>query len=356
MDQKFQFTRPAHGYAAFEKGGELKPWTFNRRELRPDDVAIKILYAGICHSDLHALNDGWAGEFPIVPGHEIMGEVMEVGPGVSDFKPGDQVLIGTIVDSCRVCEPCKQQMESYCRAFPTLTYDGIDRIDGSRTRGGFSDSYVADKKFVYQLPKGLDASRAAPLMCAGITVYSPLRHWEVGPGKVVGIVGIGGLGHLAVKYARAMGAHVVAFTTSESKIEEIKRLGAHEVVLSTDPKQMEAQAYRFDFILDTVSKSYSMDAFIIALKLDATLCSLGIPNHFDLKPVLLTMGRRRLSSSGVGGTKETKEMLEFSAEHGIYPDVEMVSKSGINEALKRLEKGDVRYRFVIDMEKSVRSI
>ena len=349
MTQKFEFNRPAHGFAAFEQGGALKPWTFNRRALRPDDVAIKILYAGICHSDLHALHDGWAGEFPIVPGHEIMGEVTETGKGVTDFKIGDQVLIGTIVDSCRVCEPCKQQMESYCRAFPTLTYDGIDRIDGSRTRGGFSDSYVADKKFVYHLPKGLDASRAAPLMCAGITVYSPLRHWNVGPGKVVGIVGIGGLGHLAVKYARAMGAHVVAFTTSENKIEEIKNLGAHEVVLSTDAKQMEAQAYRFDFILDTVSKSYLMDPFIIALKLDATLCSLGIPKSFDLKPVLLTMGRRRLSSSGVGGTKETKEMLEFSAEHGIYPEVEMVKKDEINSAMERLAKNDVRYRFVVDM-------
>lgn len=351
MTQKFEFNRPAQGFAAFEKGGALKPWTFNRRALRKDDVAIKILYAGICHSDLHALNDGWAGEFPIVPGHEIMGEVTEVGSDVQDFKTGDQVLIGTIVDSCRICEPCQQQMESYCRAFPTLTYDGIDRIDGSRTRGGFSDSYVADKKFVYHLPKGLDASKAAPLMCAGITVYSPLRHWNVGPGKVVGIVGIGGLGHLAVKYARAMGAHVVAFTTSENKIEEAKRLGAHEVVLSTDAKQMESQAYRFDFILDTVSKSYLMDPFIIALKLDATLCSLGIPNSFDLKPVLLTMGRRSLSSSGVGGTKETKEMLEFSAEHGIYPEVEMVKKDEINSAMERLAKNNVRYRFVVDMTK-----
>lgn len=349
MTHKFEFTRPAQGFAAFEQGGALKPWTFNRRALRSDDVAIKILYAGICHSDLHAIHDGWAGEFPIVPGHEIMGEVTEVGPSVSEFKIGDQVLIGTIVDSCRVCEPCKQQMESYCRAFPTLTYDGVDRIDGSRTRGGFSDSYVADKKFVYHLPKGLDASRSAPLMCAGITVYSPLRHWNVGPGKVVGIVGIGGLGHLAVKYARAMGAHVVAFTTSENKIEEAKKLGAHEVVLSTDAKQMEAQAYRFDFILDTVSKSYLMDPFIIALKLDATLCSLGIPKSFDLKPVLLTMGRRRLSSSGVGGTKETQEMLEFSAEHGIYPEVEIVKKDQINLALERLRKNDVRYRFVVDM-------
>ncbi len=353
MDQKFLFNRPAKGFAAFEKGGPMKPWSFNRRAIRENDVAIKILYAGICHSDLHAIKDGWAGEFPIVPGHEIMGEVTEVGASVSEFKPGDPVLIGTIVDSCRVCDPCKQEIESYCRAFPTLTYDGLDRIDGARTRGGFSDSYVADKKFVYHLPAGIKREAAAPLMCAGVTVYSPLRHWKVGPGQVVGVIGIGGLGHLAVKFARAMGAHVVAFTTSANKVEEALSLGAHEVVLSTDAKQMEAQAYRFDFILDTVSKKYNMNPFIIALKLDATLCSLGIPDSFDLKPVLLTMGRRRLSSSGVGGTRETKEMLDFCVQHNIYSEIEMIQPSEIQNALERLENNDVRYRFVMDMTKGI---
>ncbi len=349
MAQNFVFNRPAVGLAALEKGGALKKWTFARRALREDDVAIKIRYAGVCHSDLHAVKDGWGGEFPLVPGHEIMGVVEEVGSGVTEFKAGDQVLIGTIVDSCRVCDPCKNEMESYCRAFPTLTYDGNDRVDGSRTRGGYSDTYVADKRFVYHVPKGLDIKSAAPLMCAGITVYSPLRHWNVGPGMVVGIVGIGGLGHLAVRYARAMGATVVAFTTSPSKIHEIAKLGAHEVVLSTDADAMAKQAYRFDFILDTVSKKYDMNPFITALKLDATLCSLGIPDSFELRPVLLTMGRRRLSSSGVGGTRETKEMLEFSAKHGIAPEVEMIKPSEINEAFRRLEKNDVRYRFVIDL-------
>lgn len=355
MAQQFVFNRPTTGLAALEKGGALKPWSFSRRALRENDVAIKILYAGVCHSDLHAVKDGWAGEFPIVPGHEMMGEVVELGKGATEFKVGDQVLIGTIVDSCRVCEPCKQEMESYCREFPTLTYDGKDRVDGSRTRGGYSESYVADKKFVYHVPKGLKIESAAPLMCAGITVFSPLRHWEVGPGKVVGIVGIGGLGHLAVKYAKAMGAHVVAFTTSASKVDDILKLGAHEVVLSTDAEAMAKQAYRFDFILDTVSKKYDMNPFIQALKLDATLCSLGIPDSFDLKPVLLTMGRRRLSSSGVGGTKETKEMLEFSAIHGIYPDIEMIKPEQINEALVRLEKNDVRYRFVIDLTGGIKA-
>ncbi len=353
MEQKFTFTRQAHGFAAFEQGGLLKPWSFERRTLRENDVAIKILYAGICHSDVHAIKDGWAGEFPIVPGHEIMGVVTDIGNGATEFKVGQKVLIGTIVDSCRVCENCANEMESYCRAFPTLTYDGIDRVDGSRTRGGFSDSYVADKKFVYPLPTGLDESLAAPLMCAGITVYSPLMHWKTGPGKVVGVIGIGGLGHLAVKMARAMGAHVVAFTTSESKVAEALKLGAHEVVLSTDAAQMQAQTYRFDFILDTVSKSYKMDPYINALKLDATLCSLGIPNSFDLKPVLLTMGRRNLSSSGVGGTKETREMLAFCAHHKIYPEVEMIKPNQINEALKRLENNDVRYRFVMDMREGI---
>ncbi len=353
MNEKFIFNRPTNALAAMEKGGSLKPWSFNRRALRVDDVAIKILYAGICHSDIHAIKDGWGQEYPLVPGHEIMGEVTEVGDGVTEFKKGDQVLIGTMVDSCRVCENCLQELEPYCRAFPTLTYDGIDRVDGSRTRGGFSDTYVADKRFVYHLPKGMDASKAAPLMCAGITVYSPLRHWKVGPGKTVGIIGIGGLGHLAVKYARAMGAHVVAFTTSEKKIKEIKNLGAHEVVLSTDAAQMAAQAYRFDFILDTVSKQYPMDPFVNALKMDSTICSLGLPNRFDLTPVSLTMGRRSLSSSGVGGTKETREMLLFSVEHGIYPEVEMIQPRDVNSALERVEKGDVHYRFVMDMTKGL---
>lgn len=355
MEQKFVFNRPATGFAALEKGGDLKPWSFSRRELRENDVALKVLYAGICHSDLHAIYDGWGQEFPLVPGHEIMGEVTDVGSGVTEFKKGDPVLIGTIVDSCRECQPCKEKMEVYCRAYPTLTYDGLDRVDGSRTRGGFSDSYVSDKRFVYHLPKGMKAELAAPLMCAGITVFSPLKHWNVGPGKVIGVIGIGGLGHLGVKYARALGAHVVAFTTSANKAEEAMKLGAHEVVLSSDPAQMAAQAYRFDFILDTVSKKYKMDPYMNALKLDGTLCSLGIPDSFDVSPMLLAMGRRSISSSGTGGTKETQEMLEFSAQHDIYPEVEMIQASEIQTALERLKKNDVRYRFVVDMTKGVQA-
>jgi len=347
-----KLVRPTSGFAAFEKGGAVAPFKFHRRELRTQDVAVRITYAGICHSDIHSIHN-WGNEFPLVPGHEIVGEVIELGSDVAEFSVGDTVLIGTIVDSCRTCEPCKAEMESYCRAFPTLTYDGVDRVDGSRTRGGYSREYVADKRFVYRLPEGLDAAAAAPLLCAGVTTYSPLRHWNVGPGMIVGIVGIGGLGHLGIKFARAMGAHVVAFTTSPEKVEHAIALGAHEVVVSSDEAAMAEQAYRFDFILDTVSTRYPMDPMIQSLKLDATICSLGIPDQFDLTPVLLTMGRRRLSSSGVGGTKDTREMLEFCREHNIVADIELVDPNAdaINHALTRLEKGDVYYRFVIDMQK-----
>lgn len=341
--------RPAHGFAAMAKGGGIVPFDFERRATRPDDVAVRILYCGVCHTDIHSVQK-WGNEFPLVPGHEIVGEVTEVGANVTRFSAGDKVLIGTIVDSCRECEMCRREMESYCRAFPTLTYDGVDRVDGTRTRGGYSDLYVADQRFVYHLPEGMDPAASAPLLCAGITTYSPLRNWNVGPGTTVGIVGIGGLGHLAIKFARAMGAHVVAFTTSAAKVDEAMALGAHEVVLSRDEEQMKAQAFRFDFILDTVSTTYAMDPYLLALNFDGTLCSLGIPDTFDFTPVLLTMGRRRITSSGVGGTRETAEMLEFCAEHGIVADIEVIAPAQINEAFARLEKGDVRYRFVMDMQ------
>lgn len=343
-------TPSTQGFAAMAKDSEIVPFTFERRAVRPHDVAMRVLFCGVCHSDIHSIRERGA-EFPLVPGHEIVGEVTDIGSGVTRFAVGDKVMVGTIVDSCRACDPCKASMEVYCREFPTLTYDGVDKIDGTRTRGGFADSYVADERFVYHLPEGLGAAAAAPLLCAGVTTFSPLRHWNIGPGQTVGIIGIGGLGHLAIKFARAMGAHVVAFTTSAKKIEEAMALGAHEAVLSTDAKQMETQAFRFDFILDTVSKRYPMDPFILALKLDATLCSLGIPESFDITPVMLTMGRRRLASSGSGGTCDTQEMLDFCREHNIVSNVETIEPSAdaINKAFDRLQKGDVRYRFVIDM-------
>jgi len=337
--------------AAMERHGAITPWSFDRRALRPADVALDILFSGVCHSDLHATGK-WGGEFPLVPGHEIVGRVTEVGPDVTQFAPGDMVLVGTIVDSCRECDHCRRHLEPYCKAYPTTTYDGVDRVDGSRTRGGYSTAYVCDERFVYALPPGLDPAAAAPLVCAGITTYSPLRHWGVGPGSSVAVVGIGGLGHLGIKFAKALGAHVVAITSSPDKAETALALGAHEVVVSRDAAQMAAQAYRFDFILDTVSQSYPMDAVLAALRLDGTLCSLGIPDSFDVTPVTLTLGRRSLASSGVGGTVETREMLEFCGLHGIVADIELIAPSEINAAFARLEKGDVKYRFVIDMQRA----
>lgn len=337
-------------YAAMARGGPLVPWRFDRRAPRPDDVVVQVLYCGVCHTDLHAVGH-WGQSFPLVPGHEIVGTVTAVGSDVTAFKAGDTVMIGVIVDACRVCQPCQDGMEVYCREFPVQTFDGVDRIDGTRTRGGYASQYVADQRFVYHLPAGLDPAAAAPLLCAGVTTYSPLVHWKVGPGMTVGVVGIGGLGHLAVKFARAMGAHVVAFTTSPDKMEAALALGAHEAVLSTDAAQMQAQAWRFDFILDTVSTTYPMTPMIQALKLDATLCSLGIPDNFDFSPVMLTMGRRRLASSGAAGTADTHAMLAFCAAHHIVADVEVIAMEDINAAFARLARGDVRYRFVIDMQK-----
>jgi uncharacterized zinc-type alcohol dehydrogenase-like protein len=338
-------------YAALEKGAPLVPWRFEQRAPRADDVVVQVLFCGVCHSDIHSVNH-WGQSFPLVPGHEIVGRVSAVGNGVSTFAVGDMVMIGVIVDSCRVCEPCRNEMEVYCREYPVQTFDGVDRVDGTRTRGGYATQYTADQRFVYHLPQGLDPAAAAPLLCAGVTTYSALRHWKAGPGMTVGVVGIGGLGHLAVKFARAMGAHVVAFTTSPKKFEAALALGAHEAVLSTDAEQMQAQAHRFDFILDTVSSTYPMTPMIHALKLDATLCSLGIPDSFDVAPVALAMGRRRLASSGAAGTRDTHEMLAFCREHQIVADVEVIGIDQINDAFARLEKGDVRYRFVIDMQKT----
>ncbi len=340
--------RATSGYAALERGGPIVPFSFERRALRARDVALAITYCGVCHTDLHSIGK-WGQEFPIVPGHEIVGTVTDVGPEVTAFAVGDTVLIGTMVDSCRECEACLAGEESYCEAYPTLTYDGIDRIDKTRTRGGYSSQYVADERFVYKLPEGMDPAGAAPLLCAGITTYSPLKHWKVGPGSVVGVVGIGGLGHLAVKLARAMGAHVAAFTTSAAKAEAALALGAHEVVLSRDEKQMAAQARRFDFILDTVAVPYPMDPMLRALKRNGTLCAVGIPDRHDFSPLSLAMGRRSIAGSGAGGTVETKEMLAFCSTHGIVADYELVKPGQIATAFERMERGDVRYRFVLDL-------
>ncbi|WP_324250833.1 NAD(P)-dependent alcohol dehydrogenase [Xanthomonas axonopodis pv. poinsettiicola] len=343
--------RLTRAYAALEKRGPMVPWQFERRAVRATDVAIKVLYCGVCHSDLHSVNQ-WASEYPLVPGHEIVGEVIELGAQVEGFALGQRVMIGTIVDSCRHCAPCQAHDEVYCHAFPTLTFDGVDRVDGSRTRGGYSEYYVSDARFVYPLPEGLDPAAAAPLLCAGITSFAPLHRYGIGPGHTVGVVGIGGLGHLGIKFARAMGAHVVAFTTSPRKAAEAQRLGAHEVVVSTDPVQMQAQAYRFDFILDTVSRRYPMNDMLKALNLDVTLCSLGLPDQLDFRPVLLAMGRRKVTSSGTGGTADTHAMLAFCQQHGIVADIELITLQDINAAFARVDANDVHYRFVIDLQAS----
>lgn len=338
---------PTRSYAALERNGALVPYTFTRRELRPHDVRVKIDYCGVCHTDLHFIGK-WGQEFPLVPGHEIVGTVTAVGPSVRAFTVGDAVLVGTQVDSCRECEPCKAGEESYCQT-ATYTYDSIDRIDQRRTRGGYASDYVADEHFVYKLPQGLDPAGAAPLVCAGITTFSPLKHWQVGPTSTVGVIGIGGLGHLGVKFARAFGAHVVAFTSSPKKVEEARALGAHEVVLSRDEQQMKAQAYRFDFILDTIATVHPIDPYLNALKLDGTLCSLGLPDRMELNPFSLALGRRSVAGSGAGGTVDTHAMLELCGKHGIVADYELITPKDLPGAFERLVAGDVRYRFVLDL-------
>ncbi|MBW4689347.1 MAG: NAD(P)-dependent alcohol dehydrogenase [Komarekiella atlantica HA4396-MV6] len=338
--------RLSYGLAALGQGDRLIPWTFERRELRPNDIAVKIQFCGVCHSDLHAIRG--SSRFPLVPGHEIVGEVTAIGANVRKFQIGDTVVVGTIVDSCGHCSSCKRQLEQYCREGVTTTYDGIDRFDGSITHGGYSNEYVVDTHFTYHMPTGLDPASVAPLLCAGVTTWSSLRQWDV-TGKTIGIVGLGGLGHMAVKFAHALGAQVTLFSTSEDKLADAKALGADAAILSTDETQMAAQASRFDFILDTVSDRHPLDPYLRSLKLDGTLCCLGIPKSMDFSPFLLTTGRRRIASSGVGGTLETQEMLDFCGRHNIVADVEVIAAADINEGFERLERGEVRYRLVIDM-------
>ncbi len=331
-----------------ERGGALVPFGFTRRAPRPGDVALQVMFCGVCHTDLHMIGK-WGQAFPMVPGHEMVGRVTEVGAEVDDVQAGDLVAVSVIVDSCRECRPCLAHDETYCEAGPTATYDGVDRIDGSRTRGGYADTYVADRRFVHRLPAGLDPARAAPLLCAGVTSFAPMRHWGVGPGKVVGVVGIGGLGHLGVRFARAMGAEVVAFTTSAAKAKDALALGAQEVVVSTDAEAMARQRFRFDFILDTVSATHELDPYLAALHYNGVLCAVGIPDALTPSPFLLSAGRRSLAGSGAGGTREIGEMLAFCAEHNVLADIELVGTGQINAALDRLRRNDVRFRFVIDL-------
>lgn len=340
------------GYAAQSAAAPIAPWKFDRRETRPDDVVIEILYCGVCHTDIHMTRNGWGfSTFPMVPGHEIIGRVSAVGSDVTGFKPGDRVGVGTLVDSCRECSACKAGLEVYCEKYPTSTYGAADRHDGSPTYGGYSNRIVVSDRFVLRIPEKLDLRSAGPLLCAGITTYSPLRHWKIGPGHKVAVVGLGGLGHMGLKFAKALGAEVTLFTRSANKEEEAKRLGADHVVISTDGAQMSAAAAQFDFILDTVPTGHDLNPYLAALKREGTLILVGDLGPLDppIQGISLIAGRKSVAGSGTGGIPETQEMLEFCAEHGVTCDVEMIQIQDINEAFERVLKSDVKYRFVIDM-------
>ena len=329
----------------------LQQLNIHRRKPTPHDVEIEILYCGVCHSDLHTARNEWHGTiYPCVPGHEIVGKVVSVGNHVTKFKVGDLAAVGCMVDSCRECDYCKEGLEQYCEEGNTGTYNSPDKHLGTRTYGGYSESIVVDEAFVLRVPENLDLAATAPLLCAGITTYSPLKHWNVGPGKKVGVVGIGGLGHMAVKLAKAMGAEVIVFTTSTSKIEDAKRLGADDVVLSKDDNQMRSYAGRLHFVLDAVSAQHDINAYLNLLRVDGTLTLVGAPEHpLPVEAFSLIPYRRSFAGSMIGGIAETQEMLDFCGRHNIVADIEMINIQQINEAYERLLKGDVKYRFVIDM-------
>ena len=322
-----------------------------RRVPTATDVQIQILYCGVCHSDLHFARNEWHfTQYPAVPGHEIVGRVTTVGSGVTKFKVGDTVGVGCLVDSCRTCPNCRTGLEQFCDNGMVMTYGSMDKHLGTPTLGGYSQSIVVTEDFVLRMPANLNPAAAAPLLCAGITTYSPMRHWKVGPGQKVGIVGLGGLGHMGVKFAKAFGAHVVLFTTSPGKVADGKRLGADEVVVSTNEAQMTAQAGSFDFILDAVSASHDINAYLNLLKRDGNLVLVGAPEKpLPVAAFPLLFRRRSISGSLIGGLPETQEMLDFCGQHNITSDIEMIRMDQINTAYERMLKSDVKYRFVIDM-------
>jgi len=342
----------SHGYAAYDKSSPLRPYSFDRREPGPHDVAVDVAFCGICHSDIHQVRDEWGGSiYPMVPGHEIVGRVSAVGSEVKKFKPGDLAGVGVLVDSCRKCDNCKQSLEQYCVEGMTGTYNAIDR-SGNVTYGGYSNNIVCDERYVHTLSNkfGDKLSGVAPLLCAGITTYSPLRHWSVGPGKKVGIVGLGGLGHMGLKFAHSFGAHVIQFTTSAGKIDDAKKLGAHKFALTKDEATMKQYAGYFDFIIDTVSAKHDLNAYLNLLRRDGTLILVGLPSEqIEFHAFGIVPRRRRIAGSMIGGIRETQEMLDFCAEHNIVSDVEVIDIKDINTAYERTIKGDVRYRFVIDI-------
>ena len=338
-------------YSAASATSPLASDTIARRDPTEHDVQIEILFCGICHSDLHMVRNEWGGGtvYPIVPGHEMVGRVTQVGSAVTKYKPGDLAGVGCMVDSDGTCPNCKTGIEQFCPNL-TLTYNSPDKHLGGVTYGGYSDSIVVDERFVLRVPTNLDLPGVAPLLCAGITTYSPLRHWGVTKGNKVGVVGLGGLGHMGVKFARAFGAHVVVFTTSPDKKEDALRLGADEVVVSRNADEMQQHAGSFDFFPDTVSANHDINAYLNLLRLDGNITLVGVPEKpLEVAAFSLIMGRRSLSGSNIGGIAETQEMLDFCGEHNITADVEVIPIQKVNEAYERLLKSDVKYRFCIDM-------
>ncbi|OGU07334.1 MAG: hydroxyacid dehydrogenase [Geobacteraceae bacterium GWC2_58_44] len=343
----------AKAYSAASATSPLAPDTIQRREATDRDVQIEILFCGICHSDLHSVRNEWSSimptVYPIVPGHEIVGRVTKVGSGVTKFKPGDLAGVGCLVDSDHTCPNCRDGLEQLCPN-QTLTFNAPDKHLGGVTYGGYSESIVVDERFVLRVPANLDLAGVAPLLCAGITTYSPIRRWGDLKGKKVGVVGLGGLGHMGVKFARAFGAHVVVFTTSAGKKEDALRLGADEVVISRNADEMQKHAGSFDFILDTIAADHDINAYLNLLGRDGNLTLVGAPEKpLAVSAFALLFGRRSLSGSIIGGIAETQEMLDFCAEHGITSDIEVIKIQDVNRAYERLVKGDVKYRFVIDM-------
>ncbi len=346
------------GYAAHDDHSPLVPFTFQRREPGPHDVQIEILYAGICHSDVHQAHNDWSNSlYPMVPGHEIVGRVVKVGAEVKKLKAGDIAGVGCMVDSCRQCSACKEDLEQYCEQGAILTYNDKARSykerpgSGQLTFGGYSEQIVVEERFVVKVPAGMDLKAVAPLLCAGITTWSPLRHWKVGSGQKVGVIGLGGLGHMGVKFAKALGAHVVMITTSPEKGKDAKRLGADEVLLSRDTDAMAAHALSFDFLLNTIPVGHDVNPYLALLKRDSTMVMVGVLTAIEppVTGVSLIGGRKNLTGSGIGGMAETQEMIDFCAEHGIVSDIEMIPIQAVNQAYERVLKNDVKYRFVIDI-------
>ncbi len=340
------------GYATQSAKDNLAPLLFERREPRVNDVVIEVLYCGVCHSDLHQARNDWNNSiYPMVPGHEIIGRVTSVGSKVTRFKPGDQVGVGCMVDSCQHCAACEQGLEQYCEDHHTLTYNDIDRHDRMPTFGGYSEKIVVSEKFVLKVPDGLDLAGAAPLLCAGITTWSPLRHWKIGKGSKVAVIGLGGLGHMGLKLAKAMGAEVTLFTRSPGKEQDARRLGADRIVLSTNEGQMGAVKGRFDLIIDTVPYVHDINPYLSTLSLNGTLVLVGYLGKLEpmLNTIPLIIGRKSVAGSVIGGIAETQEMLDFCGEHDITSDIEVIRIQDINEAYERMLKSDVKYRFVIDM-------